>query len=32
MLAIVHNSGYKVKTEYDGEVYSVTYDLMKEEK
>jgi len=32
MLAIFHNSGYKVKTEYDGEVYSVTYDLMKEEK
>ena len=27
MLAIFHNSGYKVKTEFDGEVYSVTYDL-----
>jgi len=32
MLAIFHNSGYKVKTEYDGEVYHITYDLMKEEK
>lgn len=27
MLAIFHNSGYKVKTEFDGEVYSVTYNL-----
>ncbi len=27
MLAIFHNSGYKVNTEFDGEVYSVTYDL-----
>ena len=27
MLAIFHNTGYKVKTEFDGEVYNVTYDL-----
>ncbi len=27
MLAIFHNSGYKVNTEFDGEVYSITYDL-----
>ena len=32
MLAIFHNSGYKVNTEFDGEVYSITYDLVKEEK
>ena len=32
MLAIFHNSGYKVKTEFDGEVYSVTYDLTKNEE
>ena len=32
MLAIFHNSGYKVKTEFDGEVYSVTYDLTKKEE
>ncbi len=29
MLAIFHNSGYKVNTEFDGGVYSVTYDLTK---
>ncbi|MFH1715990.1 MAG: GNAT family N-acetyltransferase [Planctomycetota bacterium] len=29
MLAIFHNSGYGVKTEFDGEVYSITYDLEK---
>ena len=29
MLAIFHNSCYKVKTEFDGEVYSITYDLIK---
>jgi acyl-CoA hydrolase len=28
MLAIFHNSGYRVKTEFDGEVYNVTYELM----
>ena len=27
MLAIFHNSGYKVKTEFDGEVYSVVFEL-----
>jgi len=27
MLAIFHSSGYGVKTEFDGEVYSVSYDL-----
>jgi acyl-CoA hydrolase/GNAT superfamily N-acetyltransferase len=32
MLAIFHNSGYKVNTEFDGEVYSVTYDLTEKEK
>ncbi len=28
MLAIFHNSGFKVNTEFDGEVYSITYDLV----
>ncbi len=27
MLAIFHNSGYRVQTEFDGEAYSVAYDL-----
>ncbi len=27
MLAVFHNSGYNVKTEFDGEVYDLTYDL-----
>jgi RimJ/RimL family protein N-acetyltransferase len=27
MLTIFHNSGYKVRTEFDGEVYSVVFDL-----
>jgi acyl-CoA hydrolase/GNAT superfamily N-acetyltransferase len=31
MLAIFHNSGYKVNTEFDGEVYNITYDLAKDE-
>lgn len=31
MLAIFHNSGYKVKTKFDGEVYSITYDLTEQE-
>ena len=30
MLIIFHNSGFKVETEFDGEVYSVRYDLRKE--
>jgi RimJ/RimL family protein N-acetyltransferase len=29
MLAIFYNSGYKVNTEFDGEVYNITYDLAK---
>jgi RimJ/RimL family protein N-acetyltransferase len=32
MLAVFHNSGYKVSTEFDGDVYSITYDLAKQEK
>ena len=31
MLAVFYNSGYKVKTEFDGEVYSITYDLTERE-
>jgi RimJ/RimL family protein N-acetyltransferase len=31
MLAIFHNSGYKVNTEFDGDVYSITYNLTKKE-
>jgi len=31
MLAIFYNSGYKVNTEFDGEVYSIWYDLTKKE-
>ena len=30
MLSIFHNSGYKVNTEFDGEVYNIHYDLTKE--
>jgi RimJ/RimL family protein N-acetyltransferase len=29
MLAIFHNSGYRVNTEFDGEAYSITFDLTK---
>jgi len=32
MLAIFHNSGYKVKTEFDGHAYDITYDLTKQEE
>jgi acyl-CoA hydrolase len=32
MLAIFHNSGYKVNTEFDGYAYDITYDLTKREK
>jgi RimJ/RimL family protein N-acetyltransferase/acyl CoA:acetate/3-ketoacid CoA transferase beta subunit len=32
MLNIFHNSGYRVNTEFDGEVYSVTYDLASPQK
>ncbi len=31
MLAIFHNSGYPVSTEFDGEVYNISYPLTKEE-
>jgi hypothetical protein len=27
MLAIFHNSGFKVNTTFDGEVYNISYDL-----
>jgi len=30
MLAVFHNSGYKVNTKFDGDAYSITYDLVKE--
>jgi len=29
MLAVFHHSGYEISTEFDGEVYSITYGLMK---
>ena len=29
MLAIFYNSGYKINTEFDGDSYSITYDLVK---
>lgn len=32
MLAIFHNSGYKVNTEFDGEAYSVEFDLTHKER
>ena len=32
MLTIFHNSGYNVNTEFDGDVYSITYDLTKQAK
>lgn len=32
MLSIFYNSGYKVNTEFDGEIYSITYDLPAGEK
>jgi len=32
MLAIFHNSGYKVNTKFDGEVYHITYDLTEKQK
>lgn len=32
MLAIFYNSGYKVNTEFDGDIYSITYVLTKKEK
>ena len=32
MLAVFYNSGYQVNTEFDGDVYSITYDLIKTEQ
>jgi len=32
MLTIFHNSGYKVNTEFDGEVYNISYDLIGDEQ
>jgi hypothetical protein len=32
MLSIFYNSGYKVNTEFDGETYSITYDLDRKAK
>lgn len=32
MLAVFHNSGYKVNTEFDGDVYSISYDLNKQQQ
>jgi len=32
MLTIFHNSGYNVNTSFDGEAYSLTYDLTDEKK
>ncbi len=32
MLAIFHNSGFKVNTEFDGDAYSITFDLVKEQE
>jgi acyl-CoA hydrolase/RimJ/RimL family protein N-acetyltransferase len=32
MLAIFHNSGYKVNTEFDGYAYDITYDLTRQEQ
>jgi len=32
MLTIFHNSGYKVNTEFDGEVYNISYDLISDEQ
>jgi len=32
MLAIFHNSGYKVNTEFDGYAYDITYDLTEQKQ
>ena len=32
MLAIFRNSGYEVSTEFDGDVYSISYDLKRQEE
>jgi RimJ/RimL family protein N-acetyltransferase len=31
MLAIFQNTGYRVNVEFDGDVYNIAYDLVKEE-
>jgi RimJ/RimL family protein N-acetyltransferase len=31
MLTVFHNSGYKVNTEFDGDVYNIMYDLTSQE-
>jgi len=31
MLAVFYNSGYKINTEFDGEVYNITYYLTEKE-
>jgi hypothetical protein len=31
MLAIFHNSGYKINTTFDGYAYDINYDLTKNE-
>jgi GNAT superfamily N-acetyltransferase len=32
MLAVFYNSGYKVNTEFDGEVYNIKYDIAKQKE
>ncbi len=31
MLALFHNSGYSIRTEFDGEAYTIVYDLVKQD-
>ena len=31
LLTIFHNSGFRVNTEFDGDAYSITFDLVKEQ-
>lgn len=32
MLSVFYNSGYKVNTEFDGDVYNIKYDLAKQKE
>ena len=32
MLTVFYNSGYKVNTEFDGEVYNIKYDIEKQKE
>jgi len=32
MLAVFYNSGYQVNTEFDGDVYNITYELNRQEQ